>query len=117
MARSGAGGGLWGLGVLALGLALWIRGVPTAGTPRKAGAGGALALPVLLPLALVSGAYVGGFFALQSFWVGAYAYAQGFSGDEVGGLLALLNLASVLGAFASGGLRRPGVRAGLWRWG
>lgn len=97
--------GVYGaLGVLALGLALWIRGVPTAGTPRKAGAGGALALPVLLPLALVSGAYVGGFFALQSFWVGAYAYAQGFSGDEVGGLLALLNLASVLGAFASGGL-------------
>lgn len=117
------------LGVLALGLALWIRGVPTGVTLRKAGAGGALALPTLLPLALVSGAYVGGFFALQSFWVGAYAYAQGFSGDEVGGLLALLNLASVLGAFSSGSLAAAlGTRralalgmgvfaAGLLAWG
>ncbi|BFH77185.1 MFS transporter (plasmid) [Thermus thermophilus] len=97
--------GVYGaLGLLALGLALWVRGIPTGGRPRGAGGGRGLAPGAFLPLALVSGVYVGGFFALQSFWVGAYAYAQGLAGDEVGGLLALLNLASVLGAFASGGL-------------
>ncbi len=96
--------GVYGaLGVLGLALALWVRAVSTG---RVAGRreGGAPAPGRLLPLALVAGVYIGGFFALQSFWVGAYAYQRGLSAEEVGGVLALLNLASVLGAFASGGL-------------
>jgi MFS family permease len=55
-------------------------------------------------LAFVAFTYVGEFFALQTLWVGAYASASGLAPDEIGALLALLNLASVLGAFASGGL-------------
>ncbi|GLV48988.1 MFS transporter [Thermus sp. LT1-2-5] len=55
----------------------------------------------LAPLAFLALAYLGGFFALQSFWAGAHAYARGLSGQEVGQALALLNLASIGGAFAS----------------
>jgi len=130
-------GEVWGwrgaygaLGVLALGLALWVARASVGGKPGP-GERGQEGRAVLGggPLALVSAVYVGAFFALQTFWVGAYAYARGFSGDQVGGLLALLNLASVLGAFASGslaaalGMRRAlalgmGVfAAGLLAWG
>lgn len=92
------------LGALALGLAFWVRAVPTGAASKEDRGGGKLIPARLIPLALVAWIYVGGFFALQSFWVGAYAFGQEFSAGEVGRLLALLNLTSALGAFASGGI-------------
>ncbi len=92
------------LGLLSLLLSCSLRRVPggIGGTGSASGSG--LPVGALFPLAFIAFAYVGGFFALQTLWVGSYASASGFSPNEVGMLLALLNLASVLGAFASGGL-------------
>jgi MFS family permease len=92
------------LGLLSLLLARSLRGILGDGGGAGSAPGGSLPLGTLLPLAFVAFTYVGGFFALQTLWVGAYASASGLAPDEIGALLALLNLASVLGAFASGGL-------------
>lgn len=100
--------GVWGwrevffvLALLSWGLALGMA----LSAPSGEGKGDAPAPsgnPRLNPLAFLALAYLGGFFALQSFWAGAYAYARGLDALEVGEALALLNLASVVGAFASG---------------
>lgn len=91
------------LGLLSLLLAWSLQRIRGDGGGTGWAPEGGLSVRALLPLAFIAFAYIGGFFALQTLWVGTYASASGLSPDEVGMLLALLNLASVLGAFASGG--------------
>ncbi|WP_244187358.1 hypothetical protein [Thermus tenuipuniceus] len=58
-------------------------------------------------MGLVAFAYIGGFFAVQSLWAGAYAYEMGLEGPWVGRWLLVLNAASI------GGGVLAGVLAGL----
>jgi predicted MFS family arabinose efflux permease len=90
-------------GLLALALALLLVLAPeTSLRPHPVEEVGSVR-GVLGSMAFLAFAYIGGFFALQSLWAGAYAYARGLEGARVGNLL-LLNGASVLGALASGAL-------------
>jgi MFS family permease len=98
--------GVFGLlGFLAWGLALAIRwGTPPEPPQEKSLPEGPRFRPIPLSPGLLAFAYIGGFFAVQSFWAGAFAYAQGLSPQEVGRVLSGLNLASILGALGGGGL-------------
>ncbi|QWK21430.1 MFS transporter [Thermus antranikianii] len=56
----------------------------------------------LVSLSLVAFAYIGGFFAVQSLWAGAYAYEVGLDARLVGLWLLILNAASVVGGVLAG---------------
>lgn len=98
--------GVFGLlAILALGLALAIRwGTPPEPPKERSLVAGPRLHPFPLSVGFLAFAYIGGFFAIQSFWAGAFAYARGLSPQEVGVVLSSLNLASILGALGSGGL-------------
>lgn len=71
---------------------------------------------VVAPMGWVAFAYVGGFFAVQSLWAGAYAYAVGLEGPGVGRVLLLLNAASIAGGALAGvlaGFRGTGPSLGM----
>lgn len=92
------------LGLLALALALLLVLAPeTSLKPHPVEEAGSVR-GALGSMAFLAFAYIGGFFALQSLWAGAYAYARGLEGARVGNFLLLLNGASILGALASGAL-------------
>ncbi|MEZ0322039.1 Probable sulfoacetate transporter SauU (plasmid) [Thermus thermophilus] len=73
----------------------------------RRGAGSWRGNGVVAAMGLVAFAYIGGFFAVQSLWAGAYAYEMGLEGSWVGRWLLVLNAASI------GGGVLAGVLAGL----